>query len=105
MSAGDRVDAILTTTERGRGGERLRDRGGDHRRVFILGIAVGVIAVIALSAVRYHRTLEDDERRGGPYYSLGRPYPGPGPEPPAPGPYNGYPDDESGDGPRPWPGR
>ena len=71
---------------------------------FILGIAVGVTAVIALSAVRYRRALEDDERRGGPYHPLGRPYQGPGPELPAPGPYNGYPDDESGDGPRPWPG-
>ncbi len=59
---------------------------------FIIGIVVGVIAVIALSAVRGRRAPEDQRRRGGPDRA-GQPG---WEEPPGP--------DDDSDPPSRWPG-
>jgi hypothetical protein len=71
---------------------------------FVIGIGVGVIVMIALSALRYRRALRDDDRPSGRYRRpLGWRDEGTDwREPPGPDLYE---DDESGDGPPRWPDR
>jgi hypothetical protein len=78
---------------------------------FVLGVVVGVIVMIALSAVRYRRALHSEDWQGRRNYPLGWPdqagLPGPGP-----GGYRDDPDSDDrpdngggyGDGPPRWPG-
>ena len=79
---------------------------------FVLGVAVGIIVMIALSAIRYRRVLhgEDGHRRRN--YPLGWPDQGSPNSPTWPGGYREGPDADDGpdsggygDGPPTWPTR
>lgn len=73
---------------------------------FVIGIGVGVIVMIALSALRFRRAFEGTVRRRGQYRPLGWRDEGTDwRQPPGPGLYDEYEDDESGGDPPRWPGR
>jgi hypothetical protein len=73
---------------------------------FVIGIGVGVIVMIALSALRYRRAVRDDDWRSRRHRPLGRRDAGTDwREPSGPGRYDEYEGDEDDDGPHRWPGR
>ena len=75
---------------------------------FVLGIAIGVIVMIALSAIRYRRALHSEDWHGRRNYPLGWPDRGGLDGPPGPDGYSDDPDldpgGQYGDGPPSWPG-
>lgn len=71
---------------------------------FVIGIGVGVTMMIALTGIRYRRSLHGDDWHGGRYRSLRWRDEGTGRwDEPGPGPHDD-PDDRPGDDPRRWPG-